>query len=101
MQPPAWFHWDGSDLVLSIRAQPRASADRIVGPHGDALKVNITAPPVDGKANAYLARFLAKAFKVPASGVSLEKGATGRSKRLRIRQPARIPEPLREWIKLP
>ncbi len=87
------FHrWDGDDLIVSIRIQPRASRDEIVGPYGDSLKVRITAPPVDGKANAHLIKYLAKAFGVPRAGVSLLSGDTGRDKRLRINAPTRLPE---------
>ena len=88
-----WYQWQEQRLLLNIRVQPRASQDEIVGPHGtDSLKVRITAPPVDGKANAHLIKFLAKAFGVPKNQVELIKGSTGRDKRLAIRKPQRLPE---------
>lgn len=87
----SWHAWQGDDLLLVLRIQPRASRDEIVGPHGDSLKVRITAPPVDGKANQHLRRFIAKAFGVAPSSVHLVSGETGRDKRLRIEKPQRIP----------
>lgn len=87
----AWYRWQGEDLLLTLRIQPRASRDEIAGPYGDALKVRITAPPVDGKANAHLLRFLAGLFDVPASSVELISGETGRDKRVKISHPRRFP----------
>ena len=87
-----WYQWLDDDLLLAVRVQPRASRDEIVGPLGEQLKVRITAPPVDGKANAHLCKYLAKAFGVARSAVSLESGETGRDKRLRIRSPQKLPE---------
>jgi len=60
--------------------QPRASSTELAGRHGDALKVRLTAPPVDGAANEALLRFLAERLDVPRSAVRIEVGATGRSK---------------------
>ncbi len=88
---PAWYRWQGEDLLLTLRLQPRASRDEIAGPYGEALKVRITAPPVDGKANAHLLRFLAELFGVAPSAVELLSGETGRDKRVRIRRPRRLP----------
>ncbi|MFA5531206.1 MAG: DUF167 family protein [Thiohalomonadaceae bacterium] len=85
------IRWEGADLVLDLRVQPRASRDELVGPHGEQMKVRITAPPVDGKANAHLLRFIAKAFGVPPSAVTLVSGETGRDKRLRIACPRSFP----------
>ena len=90
----AWYHWQDEDLILFCRLQPKASADEIVGAQGDELKIRITAPPVDGKANQYLTGFLAKAFGVSKSRVCIEKGDTGRSKRIRIQAPTKIPAKL-------
>lgn len=87
----AWYQWDGDDLILLVHLQPRARKDEVAGPFGDRLKIRITAPPVDGKANAHLCAFLAVLFGVPKSRVSLESGTTGREKRLRIHKPAECP----------
>jgi uncharacterized protein (TIGR00251 family) len=87
-----WYRWEGETLILSIRVQPKASSDEIVGPQGDdSIKIRITAPPVDGKANQHLIKFLAKAFGVAKSRVTLIKGETGRDKRLAIDAPSRFP----------
>ena len=56
-------------LRLKIILQPKASKDQIVGLHDDELKIAITAPPVDGQANAHLLKFLSKAFKVPKRAI--------------------------------
>jgi uncharacterized protein len=67
-----------------VRVQPRASRTELAGRHGDALKVRISAPPVDGAANDALVRFLADRLGVPRSSVRLEAGATGRTKILAV-----------------
>lgn len=88
-----WYTWQEETLLLTLRVQPRASKDEIVGPHGeDALKVRITAPPVDGKANQHLIAFLAKSFGVAKGQVTLLKGDSGRDKRFAIESPKRFPE---------
>ena len=61
-------------LRLRIFLQPKASRDQIVGLHDNELKITITAPPVEGAANAHLLKFLSKLFKVPKSTILLEKG---------------------------
>jgi len=65
---------------LSIRVQPRASRTEIAGIHGDALRVRLTAPPVDGAANDALIRFLADAFQIPVRAVTIVAGTSSRSK---------------------
>ena len=91
-RPDKPLRWENGDLLLQVRVQPRASRDEIVGIQGSELKIRITASPVDGKGNDHLVRFLADTFQVPRSAVSLENGKTARSKRLRIRQPAALPD---------
>jgi hypothetical protein len=63
-----------------VRVQPRASRTELAGRHGDALKVRLAAPPVDGAANEALVRFLAERLDVSRSAVWLEAGAAGRTK---------------------
>jgi uncharacterized protein (TIGR00251 family) len=87
----SWYRWDGEDLLLSVRVQPRASRDAFADPQPDALRVRLCAPPVDGRANASLIAFLAEAFGVARADVSLLSGAQGRNKRLRIQAPRALP----------
>ena len=70
--------------LLAIKAMPNAPRSAIVGWMGDTLKVKLQAPPVDGKANAELCRFLAEALNLPRSSVALATGDTSRHKRVAI-----------------
>ncbi|WP_032093208.1 DUF167 family protein YggU [Necropsobacter rosorum] len=79
------------DLRLRIFLQPKASRDHIAGVHDGELKISITAPPVDGQANAHLIKFLSKTFKVPKSAIVLEKGELSRHKQILIPAPKVIP----------
>lgn len=83
---------------LRIFLQPKASHDQIIGLHDNELKIAITAPPVDGAANAYLLKFLAKQFKVPKSTILLEKGELQRHKQLFIPTPKQIPPIVQELL---
>ncbi|WP_413285224.1 DUF167 family protein YggU [Vibrio sp. MA40-2] len=83
---------DCNDLVLKLYIQPKASRDAIVGLHGEELKIAITAPPVDGKANSHLTKYLSKQFKVAKSHIHIEKGQLGRHKQVRISAPIHIPD---------
>lgn len=88
-----WYKWNGSRLLVHLRVQPKASRDQIQGLYGDdALKVQITAPPIDGKANRHLIAFLAKRFDVSKSAVSLLRGECGKNKWFEINSPAISPE---------
>jgi uncharacterized protein (TIGR00251 family) len=71
-------------VVLRVQVQPRASRDEVVGPHGDGLKIRITAAPVAGAANKHLLKFLAKKLRVPRSQMSIASGATSRGKSIAI-----------------
>ena len=76
-------HKDGS-VSIALYVQPKASRTRIVGRHGGALKLSITAPPVDGKANEAVSKFVAKILKVPKSSVSIASGQSSRMKLIHI-----------------
>ena len=83
--------WEEGDLILTLRIQPKASRDEVAGSHGEAIKIRITAPPVEGKANAHLIAFLAKQFRVPKSQVELLSGESGRDKVVRVHAPRELP----------
>ncbi len=75
-------------------AQPRAKHREIVGVQGDYLKIRITSPPVEGKANAELLDFLAQTFGVPRRRVTQTQGLTGKRKVFRIEAPTILPHGL-------
>jgi uncharacterized protein (TIGR00251 family) len=71
-------------VLLSVYVQPRASRSEVVGEHGDALKIRLAAPPVDGAANEELIRFLAKLLGIAASKLIVKSGQTSRTKVVEI-----------------
>lgn len=95
-----WFRWDGGDLILDIRAQPRASRNQwqVVG---GQLKVKVTSAPVDGAANVQLLKFVATSFGVAPSRVELLRGTSARYKQIRILAPQQIPPLLADQLKPP
>jgi uncharacterized protein (TIGR00251 family) len=86
---------DALAVVLAVHAQPGAKASAVAGVHGDALRIRIAAPAVEGKANAELVRFLAEQFGVARSRVTLVRGDSGRRKLVRIDGPVLRPD--RGW----
>jgi len=90
-----FYEWKNTDLFLRIRVQPKASKDEFCGVPGNCIKVRITAPPVDGKANQHLikllAQNLARQFKVSKSQIELMSGDTSREKRFKIVNPKHLP----------
>lgn len=79
-----WLRADEHGVTLQLHIQPGAKKTEVVGPHGEALKIRLAAPPVDGKANACLIAFLADRLGVARAAVSLISGETSRAKRVRI-----------------
>ena len=75
----------GDQVVLAVRVTPGAARERIVGVHGDALKVAVAAPPEKGRANDRLLAVLAQALGLPARSLTLLSGATSRDKRVGVR----------------
>jgi uncharacterized protein (TIGR00251 family) len=69
---------------LAIRLQPRSRREEVVGERAGAIVIRVTAPPVDGKANAALCAFVARAARVPSSRVSVVRGQTARDKVVRV-----------------
>jgi len=71
-------------VSFAVRVQPRASRDEIVGEYQDGLKIRLTAPPVDDRANEALRKLLAARLKVPLAAVRITSGERSRTKRVEI-----------------
>lgn len=83
----AWFYWQQTSLYIHIYLQPGASTDKIVGLHDDCLKIRLTAPPTEGRANKYLVTFLAHCFDVSEQQVTITAGQQSRKKWVKITKP--------------
>jgi uncharacterized protein (TIGR00251 family) len=81
-----WYLTTGG-VVLRVHLQPRASRNRFLGLHGEAVKIALTAPPVDGAANAALLELLATTLHLPRTACVLQTGEKSRDKRVLIRTP--------------
>lgn len=79
-----WLHSAGDSVILTLHIQPGAKKTEVIGLHGDALKIRLAAPPVDGKANAALVAFVAAKVSVGKTAVEVISGLNARAKRVRI-----------------
>ena len=75
---------EGSAVTFAIKVHPRAKKNTITGRVGDAVKVSLTAPPIDGRANEACIEFFAKLLKVPPSSVTIAAGESSRNKVIRV-----------------
>ena len=83
----SWYRLeDNSKLILSLYIQPGAKMTQFAGLHGDAIKISIAAPPVEGKANKVLIKFLADRFQVALGNVRIKRGEHSRYKLVEIKQ---------------
>jgi uncharacterized protein (TIGR00251 family) len=80
----AWLKPTPGGVRIRVHVQPRASTSSLQGLHGDALKIRLAAPPVDGAANEALVGFLADILKRPRSAVRLTRGAASRRKTVEV-----------------
>ncbi|UCD90606.1 MAG: YggU family protein [Desulfobacterales bacterium] len=76
---------DTDGITFKVYIQPRSSKNMIIGPHGDAIKIKLTAPPVDNAANKMCIEYLAKCFKVPKKSIEIVSGHNSRTKRIHLR----------------
>lgn len=90
--------WDKKDLLLYTYIQPKAAGDKVIGLFQNAIKIQITAPATDNKANDHLTIWLAKNCRVPSSHVTIESGAHSRYKLVRIHNPKQFPAWLMQWL---
>ena len=78
------IHESPTGVTFAIKVQPRARKNAVLGTLGDALKLSLTAPPVDGRANEACIEFFAKLLKVPRSSVTIAAGQTSRNKVIHV-----------------
>jgi len=76
----AWYRRNGDVLTLTLHIQPGAKRTDVAGLHGEALKIRLAAPPIEGRANEALLKFIAAAFGVPLRQVELKQGGQSRHK---------------------
>jgi uncharacterized protein (TIGR00251 family) len=75
-----WYRRNGDILTLTLHVQPGAKRTDVAGLHGKALKIRLAAPPIEGRANEALLKFIAEAFGVPLRQVELKQGGQSRHK---------------------
>jgi uncharacterized protein len=78
------IHETSAGVTFAVKVHPRAKKNAITGEFGDALKVSLTAPPIDGRANEACVEFFAKLLKVPRSSVTIASGQASREKMIRV-----------------
>lgn len=76
----SWFRRNGDVITLTLHVQPGAKRTEVVGLHGEALKMRLAAPPIEGRANETLLKFIAEFFEVPILKVELKQGGQSRHK---------------------
>jgi len=89
-----WFRRDGETITLSLHVQPGAKRSEIAGLHGEALKVKLAAPPVEGRANDALLEYITELFAVPLRNARLIQGARSRHKVVAVTGSRVAPESL-------
>ncbi len=75
-----WYRRNGEVLTLTLHVQPGAKSTNVAGLHGEALKIRLAAPPIEGRANDALLKFIAESFEVPLRLVELKQGGQSRHK---------------------
>jgi uncharacterized protein (TIGR00251 family) len=90
----AWYRRNGDVLTLTLHVQPGAKRTEVAGLHGEALKIRLAAPPVEGRANEALLKFIAESFGVPLRQVELKQGGQSRHKVVAITGSKTEPENL-------
>jgi uncharacterized protein len=78
------IHDTAGGATFAVKVHPRAKKNAITGEIGDALKVALTAPPVEGRANEACIKFLAETLDVPRSSITIVAGQSGRQKVVRV-----------------
>lgn len=90
----AWYRRNGDILTLTLHIQPGAKRTEAAGLHGEALKIRLAAPPIEGRANEALLKFIAESFAVPLRQVELKQGGQSRHKVVAVSGSRVLPESL-------
>lgn len=93
-----WYRRNGDVITLSLHIQPGAKRTEMVGLHGEALKIKLAAPPVEGCANEALLKFIAGVFNVPLRQVELKQGRQSRRKVVLVQGSGISPEQLQHLL---
>lgn len=86
------YLWRDDTLIFNVYLQPKASRNALIGLHDNAVKISLTSPPVDGKANKQLIQFLAKLFHVKKTDITIISGVHSRQKCISVCKPSQFPE---------
>jgi uncharacterized protein (TIGR00251 family) len=81
---PDWYRRSGETIMLTLHVQPGAKRSEITGLHGGALKIRLAAPPIEGRANDALLKFIAGLFAVPLRNTELKQGGQSRHKAVAV-----------------
>lgn len=87
-----WYRRNGDVITLALHVQPGAKRSEIAGLHGESLKIKLAAPPIEGRANKALLKFIAKLFDVPLRQVTLLRGEKSRHKEILVQNSCIPPE---------
>jgi uncharacterized protein (TIGR00251 family) len=79
-----WYRYNNENLILTLYIQPGAKSSAVVGLHGDALKIKLASPPIEGRANTALLQFVAAQFGIPVRQIKLLRGEKSRHKTLEL-----------------
>lgn len=93
-EAPKWYRRQDDMITVTLHVQPGAKRSALVAPQGEALRVKLAAPPIEGRANAALVEFLADLFEVPRRSVRIRHGAKARYKVLEVTGSKICPEDL-------
>ena len=89
-----WYRRSGEVITLTLHVQPGAKRSEVAGLHGEALKLRLAAPPIEGRANEALLKFIAELFGVPLRQVELRQGGQSRHKVVAVTGSTTDPEEL-------
>lgn len=87
-----WYRYNNGNLILNLYIQPGAKSNGVIGLHGDALKIKLASPPLDGKANKALLQFIATQFNIPGQKIKLIRGEKSRYKTIKLLECSTNPE---------